>query len=316
MIGFVIRRLLSMIGVLLAISVCTFLIFEVIPDGDPAVRLAGRQATPQEIQSIRAEWGFTKPVYVQYLDTMTKVLDGSVISYVQQTNVEAEIVARLSVTLSLAAGAGAIWLIFGLAFGVLSATRAGRLLDRVLTVGAMVGVSTPVFLLGTVMLFYLGYKLQWLPLGGYVSLAVSPWRWFTHMLMPWLALAVGYVGIYSRVLRSTILDLLHEDFVRTCRAKGLSERQIIMRHVLRNSLIPIVSLFGLDLAIVVGGGAILTESVFNLPGVGQYAAQSIGQLDVPPVLVITMLGAAAVVVLGAVVDLIYVALDPRIRLGR
>jgi peptide/nickel transport system permease protein len=171
-----------------------------------------------------------------------------------------------------------------------------------------------VFLIGALLLYYLGYKLSLFPLGGYVKLTDSPWGWFKHLIMPWFALSVLFIGVYSRVLRSTVLDTINEDFVRAARAKGITQRQVLVRHVLRNSLIPVISLFGLDFAAVIGGGAILTESIFDLHGVGQYAAESIGRLDVPPILVIVMLGAFAVVVLSAVVDVVYAVLDPRIRL--
>jgi len=316
MIGFLARRLAGMVAVLLAISLLTFLIFQVIPGGDPAVRMAGRLATPAQVQDVRRAWGFDRPVYDQYLTTMGKVLDGTVVSYSQQINVEDEIVRSLPPTISLALGAGVIWLFFGVLFGVLSAITAGRLLDRSLTVVALVGISTPAFFLGALLLYYFGYRLELLPLGGYVPLTRDPWGWFTHMLMPWLALSVAFIGVYARVLRSNVLDTMSEDYVRTARAKGLSERRVLVRHVLRNSLIPIVSLWGLDFAAVVGGGAIVIESVFDLHGVGQYAAESIARLDVPPVLVVTLLVACAVVVLGAVVDILYAALDPRIRLAR
>jgi peptide/nickel transport system permease protein len=311
---FVLSRLISVVVVLVAISILTFLIFQVIPNGDPALRLAGRLATPQQVQDVRQQWGFDKPIYVQYTKTMDKVLTGKVISYTQQLNVLDEIKRGLPVTISLAVGAGIIWLSLGILFGLLSAMSAGKFLDRALTVLSLIGVSTPVFFLGALMLYYLGYKLALFPLGGYVKFGDSPWGWFTHLLMPWFALSVLFIGVYSRVLRSTVLDTIHEDFVRAARAKGISERRVMVRHVLRNSLIPIISLFGLDFAAVIGGGAILTESVFNLHGVGQYAAESIGRLDVPPILVITMLGASAVVVLSAVVDVVIAILDPRIRL--
>ena len=278
---FLARRLAAMLAVLLAISLVTFLIFQVIPDGDPALRMAGRLATPQQVQDVRRAWGFDKPVYVQYFTTMEKVLDGTVVSYSQQFNVEQEIRRDLPPTLSLALGAGIIWLVFGVLFGVLSALRAGRLLDRSLTVVALVGVSTPAFFLGALLLYYLGYRWQLLPLGGYVPLTSDPWGWFTHMLLPWITLSVAFIGVYSRVLRSSVLDTMGEDYVRTARAKGLSERRVLVHHVLRNSLIPIVSLWGLDFAAVVGGGAIVVESVFDLHGVGQYAAESIARLDVP-----------------------------------
>jgi peptide/nickel transport system permease protein len=309
---FIIRRLASMIGVLFAISVLTFLIFQAIPN--PAVRLAGRFPTPATIEHINQQWGFDKPIYVQYLKTMKLIFTGQVISYTQQLNVVHELWVLLPVTASLAIGAGIIWLSMGILFGVLSAWRSGRWLDRGLTVLSMIGVSMPVFFLGAVMSYYLGDKWGILPAGDYVPLQQDPWQWFVHMLMPWFALSVLFIGVYSRVLRSTILDTINDDYVRTAKAKGLTERQVMTRHVLRNSLIPIVALFGLDFAAVIGGGAILTETVFNLHGIGQYAAQSVSALDIPPVLVITMFGAFVVVLIGGVVDVLYAYLDPRIRL--
>jgi peptide/nickel transport system permease protein len=312
---FLVRRLISTVLVLVAISILTFLIFQAIPNGDPAQRLAGRTATPETVQAIRRTWGFDKPIYVQYAKTMKKIFTGSVISYTQQVNVVDQIRRDVPVTLSLALGAGVIWLALGVLFGVLAAVTAGRALDRALTVLSLIGVSTPVFFIGAVMLYYLAFKVRLFPNGGYVGLTDDPVQWLYHMIMPWTALSILFIGFYSRVLRSNLLDAMGEDYVRTARAKGIGERRVLVRHVLRNSMIPIISLWGLDFAAVVGGGAILTESVFNLPGVGQYAAQSIGQLDVPPVLVITMFGAFFVVLLSAVVDVLYALLDPRIRLG-
>jgi peptide/nickel transport system permease protein len=312
---FVIRRVLAAIGVLFVISVITFLIFQAIPNGDPAIRIGGKTANPQTIALIRHQWGFDKPIYVQYVKTMGKILDGTVVSYSQGLNVIDEIKRGLPATLSLAIGAGIIWLTLGVLFGVITAVRAGRFSDRALTVLAFIGVSSPPFFLGALAIYYAGYKANIIPLSGFVSFTSSPYEWFRHLIAPWLVLSVLFIGIYSRVLRSTILDTINEDYVRTARAKGLPERRVMVRHVLRNSLIPVISLFGLDFAQVIGGGAILTESVFNLHGVGQFAAISIGRLDVPPVLVITMFTAAAVVVIGAFVDVIYAYLDPRIRLS-
>jgi peptide/nickel transport system permease protein len=314
MVRFVVRRLIAAVGVLFVISVLTFLIFQAIPNGDPAQRIGGRTANATELAQIRHVWGFDKPIYVQYIKTMGKILNGTVVSYSQDLNVIDQIRQGLPATLSLAIGAGIIWLGLGILFGVITAIRAGRFVDRALTVLAFIGVSSPPFFLGALAIYYVGYKANVIPLGGYVSLN-HPWKWFTHLIAPWLVLSVLFIGIYSRVLRSTILDTTHEDYVRTARAKGLSERQVMVRHILRNSLIPIISLWGLDFAQVIGGGAILTESVFNLHGVGQFAADSIGRLDVPPVLVITMLTAFFVVLLGAVVDIVYALLDPRIRLS-
>jgi peptide/nickel transport system permease protein len=310
---FVVRRLFSMVLVLFAISILTFLIFQAMPNGDPALRLAGRTATAPQIEDVRRQWGFDKPIYVQYARTMEKILDGEVISYSQQQNVEQEVWRDLPVTISLALGAGVLFLIFGVLFGVLGAITAGHTTDRALTVLAMFGISMPAFFLAAIMSYYLGYKWGIFPIGGYVKLTEDPRGWFTHLIMPWVSLAILQVGVYSRLLRSNILDTLGEDYVRTARAKGLSERRILSHHVLRNSLIPVVSLWGLDLAALFGGGALLIEIVFDLHGVGQYAAESIGRLDVPPILVITMLTAFFVVLMSAITDILYAALDPRIR---
>jgi peptide/nickel transport system permease protein len=315
MLRFIVRRLIAAVGVLFVISVLTFLIFQAIPNGDPAIRIAGRTANQAQIAQVRHEWGFDRPVYIQYLKTMDKIVTGTVVSYSQGLNVLDSIRQGLPATLSLAIGAGIIWLALGVLFGVLTAVRAGRFTDRALTVLSFIGVSSPPFFLGALAIYYVGYKAKIIPLGGYVPLTQNPVQWFTHLIAPWLVLSVLFIGIYSRVLRSTILDTMHEDYVRTARAKGLSERQVLVRHTLRNSLIPIISLWGLDFAQVIGGGAILTESVFNLHGVGQFAADAIGRLDVPPVLVVTMLTAFFVVLLGAVVDIVYAMLDPRIRLS-
>jgi peptide/nickel transport system permease protein len=323
MLRFIVRRMLSCIALLIAISILTFLIFEVAPSSNPALRLAGRIATPAQIHAVEVTWGFNKPVYVQYVRTMEKVFDGTVISYAQQLNVEHQILIDLPPTISLAVGAGIIWFVFGVLFGVLAAARSGRLLDRALTVLSLIGISTPVFFLGAILSFYLGFKLGIFPNSDYANLSTKSFgaffssvpEWLYHMILPWMTLSAVFIGVYSRVLRSTILDMVNDDFVRTARAKGLSERQVMIRHVLRNSLIPIISLWGLDFASVIGGGAILTESVFNLQGVGQYAAQSIQLQDVPAVLVIVMFGAFFVVLLGAIVDVVHAWLDPRVRLS-
>jgi peptide/nickel transport system permease protein len=312
---FVVRRLIAMLLVLVAISMVTFLIFQAIPNGDPAVRLAGRTATPENIATVRRTWGLDKSLPEQYWITMKKVFSGKVVSYTQGLNVESEIKRDVPVTMSLAIGAGLIWLFFGIVFGVLSAMTAGRWLDRALTGLSLIGVSTPVFFLAAVGLYYLAYKAGIFPNGGYVKFGDDPVQWLYHLILPWLTLSVLFIGFYSRVLRSNILDTINEDYVRTARAKGLSERRVLVRHVVRNSLIPIISLWGLDFASIIGGGAILTESAFGLPGVGHYAATSVQALDVPPVLVVTMFGAFFVVLLGGIVDVLYALLDPRIRLG-
>jgi peptide/nickel transport system permease protein len=311
---FVARRILQMLVVMFAVSVITFLIFNVIPNSDPAVRMAGRQASDSTVEAIRKEWGFDDNVFVQYYTTMRKVFTGDLISYFTQLPVDEEIAKGLPRTLSLAFGAAILWMFVAICFGLYSAVRAGKFADRFLTIIALIGISMPVFWIGALMNHYLGYKLGWFPNGGYVEFTKNPIDWAYHLILPWTALAILFIGFYSRVLRSSVLDTINEDYVRTARAKGLSERQVMIRHVLRNSMIPIVTLWGLDFGAVVAGGAVLTETVFDLQGVGQYAAEAVGQLDVPPVLATTMFAAFFIVLLNAIIDILYAYLDPRIRL--
>jgi peptide/nickel transport system permease protein len=317
MLRFTVRRLMNMIFVLWAVSVLTFLIFMVMPGGgdeQAALRIAGRNANAETVQTVKKAWGLDDPFYVQYADMMKKTFTGDLISYVNQVNVREEIVRGIPRTASLVIGAGIIWLFFGVVFGVLSAVYAGRFADTALNVLALVGISLPVFWVGLVLLYYLTDRIALFPPGGYTELGQDPIDWAYHLILPWFALSILFIGFYSRVLRSNVLDISNEDYVRTARAKGLSERQILLRHVLRNALIPIVTLFGLDFGAAIGGGAILTESVFGLQGVGQYASDSIGKLDLPPIMGVVLYGAFFIVLLNAIVDILYAYLDPRIRL--
>jgi peptide/nickel transport system permease protein len=312
---FAIRRVAQMLVVLFAVSVLTFLIFNVIPGGDPALRMAGRQPQPGQLHRIREDWGFNDPIYVQYAKTMQQVFSGDLVSYSTQENVWDEVKGRIPRTFSLAIGAAIMWMLFATALGLYTAVKAGKFADRSLTVLALVGISMPVFWVGALMNYYLGFKAGIFPNGGYTPFFDDPVDWAYHLIMPWTALSLLFIGVYSRILRSNVLDTINEDYVRTARAKGLSERQVLLRHVLRNSLVPIVTLWGLDFGAVLGGGAILTETVFELQGVGQYAAESIGELDVPPVLFVTIFGAFFIVLLNTIVDILYAALDPRVRLA-
>jgi peptide/nickel transport system permease protein len=246
---------------------------------------------------------------------MQKMLGGDLVSYTKGQNVADQIIQGIPATFSLTIGASIIWLFFGILVGVISAVKAGKLSDRFITVLALVGISMPVFWLGIVARYYLaeGGLVTWFPDGGYVAFLTNPFSWFYHMILPWVVLAVLYIGFYGRVLRGNVLDTVNEDYVRTAKAKGLAPRRIMVKHVLRTSLIPIVTLFGLDFAAVLGGGAILTETVFDLHGVGQYAAQSINDFDLPPIMGVTLYGAFFIVVFSVIVDLLYAYLDPRIR---
>jgi peptide/nickel transport system permease protein len=313
LIAFVVRRVLGMVLVLVAVSFLVFLIFVVIPGGDPAQRIAGRTATQQNIENIRHKLALDKPFYVQYVKLMKATFDNSLVSYTNQQNVRSQIIQGIPATFSLAIGAGIIWLGFGVLVGVISAVSAGRISDRVITVLALIGISMPVFWLGIILRYFLAERNQIFPDGEYVPLTSNPLQWFWHMLLPWFTLAVLYIGFYARVLRGNVLDTINEDYVRTARAKGISPRRVLVKHVLRNSLIPIVTLFGLDFAAVLGGGAILTETVYDIHGVGWYAALAVGQLDLPPLIGVTLFGALFIVVFSTLVDLVYAVLDPRIR---
>jgi peptide/nickel transport system permease protein len=313
MVAFLIRRLFGMVIVLFLVSLITFFIFVVLPGGDPAVRIAGRNATDANIESIRQTWGFDKPFFVQYKNMMSQIVEGKLKSFTNQTNVRHEIIQGIPATFSLCIGAGIIWLFFGVLVGTISAVTAGQFSDRAITIAALIGISMPVFWLGLVARYLLAEKYTIFPDGEYVPLTQDPVQWLYHLILPWFVLAVLFIGFYGRVLRSNILDTINEDYVRTAKAKGLNPRRVLLRHVLRNSMIPIVTLFGLDFAAVLGGGAILTETVFDLKGVGWYAAQGIFNLDLPPIMGVTLFGASFIVVFATVVDLLYGWLDPRIR---
>jgi peptide/nickel transport system permease protein len=315
MLTFLIRRLIGAVLVLIAVSFITYLIFVKIPGGDPAARIAGRTATEANIQDIREKLHLNDPFYSQYWAMMQSLFTGSLKSYSSQLNVLQQIKTGIPATLSLTIGAAIIWLFFGVVVGVISAVKAGLWSDRVITVLALIGISMPVFWLGLIVryLFAQNHPFALLPDGEYVALTSNPWQWFVHLILPWLVLAVLFIGFYGRVLRSNILDTINEDYVRTAKAKGLPPQRVLVKHVLRNSLIPIVTLFGLDFAAVIGGSAILTETVFDLKGVGQYAAESTQSLDLPPIMGVTIYATFFIVIFSVLVDLLYAWLDPRIR---
>jgi peptide/nickel transport system permease protein len=314
MLRFLIRRIIGAIAVLFAISVLVFLIFNVVPATNPAQRIAGKNATPTLIKNVEKEWGFDKSLPAQYWTQMKLIFTGKVTSYNDHLNVDKRILEGVPATASLCIGAAVIWLTFGILFGYFSAIRAGGFTDKALTVLALVGISMPVFWLASLMLYYFTYKLEIFPNSGYVSLS-NPWQWFTHLVLPWISLAILYAGFYSRVLRSSMLDVMNEDYVRTARAKGLNQRKVMTRHVLRNSLIPVITLFGLDFGVLIGGGAIVTESLFNIEGVGLFTAEALKQQDFPSIMAVTLFGAFFIVLFNIFVDVAYAYLDPRIRLG-
>jgi peptide/nickel transport system permease protein len=295
--------------------VIVFAIFNVIPNSPPAQRLAGKNPDPALVKSIEEEWGFDDPLPQQYLTMMKKVFTGELTAYEPRISVDERIVEGIPATVSLCVGAAALWMFFGILFGYLAAVRAGGKLDTLLTGFAVAGISIPVFLLAPVLLYFLTYKIELLPSSGYVPLTEDPAGWLTHLILPWFTVAILSIGFYSRVLRSNMLDAMGEDYVRTARAKGLGERRVMTRHVLRNSLIPIVTLFGLDVGALIGGTAIITEKIFSIDGVGLYAAEAVANAELPPVMGVTLYGAFFIVLFNALVDVVYAYLDPRVRLG-
>jgi peptide/nickel transport system permease protein len=312
---FIVRRLLAMAGVLFAVSVIVFLVFMVLPKQNPAQTLAGKNATPTLVKSIEEEWGFDKSLPVQYGTMMKKVFTGELTSYKPRIPVDEQIIEGIPATFSLTIGAAIIWLFFGLLLGYLSAVRAGGWLDRILTGVSIAGISIPVFLLAPVLLYFLTYKWEIFPNAQYVAFSEDPWEWARHLILPWVTLALLSIGFYSRVLRSNMLDVMNEDYVRTARAKGLSERQVMTKHVLRNSLIPVITLFGLDFGATIAGTAIITEVLYSIDGVGLYAAEAVKKFELPPIMGVAIYGAFFVVFVNALVDVAYAYLDPRVRLG-
>ena len=319
MFAFIVRRLMSAILVMFSISVMVFLIFFATPGVNPAARIAGRGASPQVLAQVSAEFGLNRPLPVRYALMMWHLFfQQDLTSYVNiGVKVIPQITGAAPVTWSLVLGAAVIWLIVGVLGGLLAAANRGKRIDPLIRFGGIAAVSIPVFWLGQVVGLLTQTKFhsvfRWLPGSGYVSFTQNPGQWALHLLLPWLTLATLYAGVYARVLRAELVNAMNEDYVRTARAKGLSERRILMRHALRCSLISVVSLFGLDFGSLVGGAALLTEVVFGLPGIGMLTDTSLQNLDLPVIMACVMYGAFFIVAASAVVDVLYAVLDPRVR---
>ena len=319
---FILRRLVSAILVMFSISILVFLIFFATPGVDPAARIAGRSATPQVLAQVKHEFGLDRPLPIRYGLMMDHLfIKQDLSSYVNVGDrVIPQIESAAPITLSLVLGAAVIWLVVGVAGGVIAAANRGKFIDPLIMFLGIAAISMPAYWLGQVVNLITQSKLHsslfsWVPPSGYVALSASPGEWALHLLFPWLTLAALYAGIYARVLRAELVNALNEDYVRTARAKGLSERRILLRHALRCSLISIVSLFGLDFGSLIGGAALLTEVVFGLPGVGLLTYTALQNLDLPVIMGTVMYGAFFVVAANAVVDVAYGFLDPRVRLA-
>ena len=323
MISVLIRRLVQMVFVMLGISIVVFLIFFATPGADPASRIAGRNAAPETLAAVRHDFGLDQPLPVQYVLMMKKLfVTRDLASFVNRgQQVIPEVMEATPITLSLVFGAALVWIITSIAIGVIAAATKNSPLDRLLMILGLIGISMPVYWLGEVVnlitqsRWHDTWLFSWVPALGYKPLFDNPWDWFKTMVIPWVTLAILYIGIYGRVLRAGIVEANQEDFIRTARSKGLSESRILLRHALRTSLIAFVTLFGLDFGALVGGGALLTEVVFGLQGVGKLTYDALKSLDLPVIMATVIYASFFVVAANAVVDIVYAALDPRVRLA-
>ncbi len=318
MLVYIIRRIGWSMLLLVVVSAVTFFIFYTLPSADPAVIRAGRNPDPDLVKVIREQYGLDKPWYGQLFLYFKQLLLHFDFGKSYQNNVEVreEIFSRMPATMSLAMGGAIIWLLVGIPIGILSAVKRGTLVERTMMGLALVGISAPVYWLGLVSTYLLSKDIGVVRVFDTTGNYVDPWenfgQWFGSLLLPWMVLAVSFAAVYARFMRSNLVDVLDEDYIRTARAKGLKERRVIFRHGVRSAVTPIVTIFGLDLGILFGG-AILTETVFNIPGIGRVAFEAIQKSDIPIVQGTVLIGAIAIIFFNLIVDILYAFLDPRVR---
>jgi peptide/nickel transport system permease protein len=322
MAAYIVRRLLWVIFLLFVVTLVTFVVFTVLPAADPAVLRAGRQPSPELVASIREQFGLDDHIIVQFFRYIGDILpfiggDGFNFGYSYQSNQEVlpQILDRLPATIFLTAGAVVLWLSIGIPVGMISAVKTGSLLDRVTMGLALIAISAPVYFLGLVALFLFDDSIGRFPLlpgsGAYQD-ATNIFGKAEALIMPWCVLAAAFAAIYARFLRGNLIDTMQEDYIRTARAKGLSERRVILRHGVRSAITPIVTLLGLDIGILLGG-AILTETVFNIQGIGRFAYEAIVRFDLPVIQGTVLFGAFFIVIMSLIVDILYAFIDPRVR---
>lgn len=328
--AYLVRRILLMLLMLFLVSVAVFILFSLVPT-DPARLTCGKSCTPEIVEANRIRLGLADPLYIQWWEWFKGLFLGR--TYAEGTAVEFTcpapalgfsfqksscvtelIVARLPITMWLAAGAFLIWMVVGVLSGILAALRRGKWQDRTIVGLALIGYSFPTFFIGLVLLFFVVIKWGLLPYPSYVPPTEDPVQWFQTMLLPWITVAMVYAAFYTRLTRAQMLETLGEDYIRSARAKGLPERVVIRKHAFRAGLTPIVTAAGLDLAGLLGG-AVVTEAVFNLPGIGRLAIDSVTDYDLPVIVGVTMVAAVFVIVANLIVDLLYAAIDPRVRLA-
>ena len=319
MLRFLVRRTAQGLLVLWLITLLVFTLFFVIPS-NVARTLAGRQATPQTVALIQHRLGLDLPLWRQYVGWIGRALHGDLgYDYYHQVPVTSIIAAAAPITLSLVLGAAILWLGIGVFNGVVSAIRPRTFIDRGLTAFALFFYSMPTFLLGLLLLYFFYFQLTLagitlFPPGGYVPLSQGVLPWIDHLILPWFTLALVSAAIYTRLTRGSMLDVLGEDYIRTARSKGIAEKRVIGRHALRSALTPVVTQFGIDLGALLGG-AVVTETVFSLPGIGKVGLDAINQQNQPVIIAIVLLASAAIVIANIAVDFVYALLDPRVRLN-
>jgi peptide/nickel transport system permease protein len=322
MAAYIARRLVWVVVLLFVITLITFIVFSVLPAADPAALRAGRQPSPQLIESIRQQFGLDDPKPVQFVRYLGDILpfvggDGVNFGYSFQSNTEVlpQILDRLPVTIFLTSGAVLLWLAISIPIGMISAIKTGSIFDRVAMGLALIAISAPVYFLGLVALFLFDENIgRWkiLPGSGAYGDAENFFERATALILPWCVLAAAFTAVYARFLRGNLIDTMQEDFIRTARAKGLSERRVVLKHGVRAAITPIVTLLGLDIGILLGG-AILTETVFNIPGIGRFAYDAIVRFDLPVIQGTVLFGAFFIVTMSLIVDILYAFIDPRVR---
>ncbi len=313
MLTFFIRRLLAVIPVLFVVSVVVFLILRLAP-GDPAAVIAGNSATVADIEQIRAALNLDQPLPVQYFLWAFDVIRGDLgYSYFLNLPVTTLVAQRVEPTLALAIGTIVFAIVVAVPLGTLAAWRMGGWLDKALSVMSVAGFSVPVFVVGYVLMYLFAVRWDLLPVQGYQFWADSTWwEWLRQLLMPWLALGIIYVALIARVTRASVSEALTEDYIRTARAKGLTESAVLLRHALANAAVPIVTVIGIGVALLIGG-VVVTETVFAIPGLGSFTVDAVLNRDFPVIQGLVLLFAVCYVVVNLIIDLSYLVLDPRIR---
>jgi peptide/nickel transport system permease protein len=314
---YIARRILWVGVLLFLVSLLTFIVFYVFPTADPAQLRAGRRASPVQVEQIRHRMGLDRPLLEQFAtylkDIFTKGDFGY--SYVSEQPVSRLILDRVPATVSVAIGAAVLWLVAGLGVGIISAVRRRTKLDRAAMGLALLGISAPEYWLGLVVLFLFADDIGLIPLfgssGSYVPISSDPLQWFNSLILPWAVLAISFAAFYSRLLRGNLIEVMGEDYIRTARAKGLTERRVVLKHGMRAAATPIVTVFGMDLGLLLGG-AVLVEVVFNIPGIGRQAYDAILRADLPMIQGTVLIGAFFIIIANLVVDIIYAFLDPRV----